>query len=166
MTLGGDTVIEGPTIDLSVAGEVSGSFPILVEAAHQLLTGTDLKSAEISIVVCDDLFIQHLNRDYRGKDTPTDVLSFAQREGEGADPDDLVLGDVVISVETAARQADRLGHSLPQELVVLLTHGFLHLLGYDHETPEDAAEMAEAEAKLLSRLKWDTRLGLIERTHP
>ena len=99
-------------------------FPELVEAAHQLLRSTDLGSAEISIVVCDDPFIHQLNREYRGKDAPTDVLSFAQREGEGADPDDWVLGDVVISVETAARQAKRLGHTLSQELVVLLTHGF------------------------------------------
>ena len=158
--------LEQPTIDLSLAGDISGSFPELFDAAHQLLTTTDLGSAEISIVVCDDAFIHQLNREYRGKDTPTDVLSFAQREGEGADPEDLVLGDVVISVETATRQAERLGHSLSQELVVLLTHGFLHLLGYDHETPEEAMEMAQAEAKLLSALQRDTRLGLIERTHP
>ena len=165
-TTGGRAVLEEPTVDLSLAGGASGSFPELVEAAHQLLRSTDLGSAEISIVVCDDPFIHQLNREYRGKDAPTDVLSFAQREGEGADPDDWVLGDVVISVETAARQAKRLGHTLSQELVVLLTHGFLHLLGYDHETPEEANEMAQAEAKLLSGLKWDTRLGLIERTHP
>ena len=97
---------------------------------------------EISVVLCDDLFIQDLNRDYRGKDKPTDVLSFAQN-----DPD--VLGDIVISLPTAARQAEAAGWPLENEIALLGVHGLLHLLGYDDETAAGAWEMQRrAEAVL------------------
>jgi len=120
--------------------------------ATTLLKMLSLPDAELSIVLCDDSFIHPLNRDYRGKDAPTDVLSFAQREGEGADPDDPVLGDVIISVETAARQAEERGHTLARELRVLLVHGILHLLGYDHIEDDEAEEMEARERSLLARL--------------
>jgi probable rRNA maturation factor len=90
---------------------------------------------ELSLVFCEDDFIHGLNRDYRGKDKPTDVLSFNQ------DPETGILGDVVISVPTAARQAEARGHSLETELEWLFLHGALHLLGYDDETDEQADEM-------------------------
>ncbi len=117
-----------------------------------LLAAVDLSGAELSLLLCDDAFIHALNRDYRGKDRPTDVLAFAQREGEGADPDDEILGDVVISIPTATRQAAARGHSTERELQVLLVHGFLHLLGYDHGDDEEEAEMQAAAAKLLAGL--------------
>jgi probable rRNA maturation factor len=79
--------------------------------------------------------IQILNRQYRGKDKPTDVLSFPL--ADALQP--FLLGDVVISVETAARQAQRRGHSLREELQILLVHGILHLLGYDHEISRSEA---------------------------
>ena len=120
--------------------------------AQELLAATDLLDAELSLVLCDDAFIHTLNRDYRGKDAPTDVLAFAQREGEGADPDDEILGDVVISIPTAQRQADARGHSTAREVQVLLVHGFLHLLGYDHGDDAEEAEMQAAAAKLLAGL--------------
>jgi len=146
---------------------ISGAEALLaqIEAdATALLASIDLVPAELSVVLCDDAFIQTLNRDHRGKNAPTDVLSFAMQEGDGGLDDDPVLGDLVISIETAARQARAQGHTLLQEQRVLLVHGLLHLLGYDHETgAEDAAEMQAAEHKLLGRLGEDGA-GLICRT--
>ncbi len=99
---------------------------------------------EVSLVLAGDRLLRRLNRDYRGKDRPTDVLSFTGGGGEGG------LGDVVISVETAERNARRLGRTLPQELDVLALHGFLHVLGYDHET--DGGTMDRLERRLRVRL--------------
>jgi probable rRNA maturation factor len=98
---------------------------------------------EVSLVLGGDRLLRRLNRDFRGKDRPTDVLSFPGVGGaEG-------LGDVVISVPTAARNARRLGHSVPRELEILALHGFLHVLGYDHET--DDGTMERLERRLGSR---------------
>lgn len=142
-------------IDISVEGEAQASarlIPDLEAVAAHLLRAFGLEDGELSVVLCDDAFITPLNRDWRGKDRPTDVLSFAQREGEEADPDDPVLGDVIISLETAARQAEERGHSLDHEARVLLVHGVLHLLGYDHEEDEEAEEMEALERDLLAEL--------------
>jgi probable rRNA maturation factor len=131
--------------------------------ARSLLRHLGLPSAELSVVLCDDGFIQGLNAQWRGKDAPTDVLSFAMGEGEGEGMDPDLLGDIVISVDTCARQAAELGHPPERELRVLLVHGLLHLLGYDHEdSPEEAAEMAAREAELLRALGEDPT-GLVER---
>jgi probable rRNA maturation factor len=92
---------------------------------------------EVSVVLAGDRLLRRLNRDFRGKDRPTDVLSFP---GAGGDEG---LGDVVISVPTAARNARRLGHSVPRELDILTLHGFLHVLGYDHETDDGTMERLE-----------------------
>jgi probable rRNA maturation factor len=100
---------------------------------------------EVHVLLTGDATLRRLNRQFRGKDKVTDVLSFpAAESGAG------VAGDLAISLETAARQAARFGHSLRDEVRVLLLHGVLHLAGFDHET--DAGEMAAREAKL--------RLGL------
>lgn len=126
-----------------------------------LLRRLDLADAELSVLLTDDDGIQALNRQWRGVDAPTDVLSFAFGEVEG--PGDDVLGDIVISLPTAARQAAEHGHGVEDELWVLLVHGLLHLLGYDHQDPAEAAEMAEAEVKLLSGLRAGQGAGLVER---
>ncbi len=89
---------------------------------------------EISVVLCDDPFIQTLNAQYRSKDKSTDVLSFAQDDAE-------VLGDIVISLPTAAHQAAAANWLLESEIVLLGLHGLLHLLGYDDETGQGAWEM-------------------------
>ncbi|TDI41122.1 MAG: rRNA maturation RNase YbeY [Acidobacteria bacterium] len=107
-------------------------------------TGADESSATLALV--GDARIQALNRDYRGYDKPTDVLSF---HGVGESED--YLGDIVISVETAYRQARRRGSNLKRELEVLTLHGFLHLLGYDHET--DDGEMRRIEYRLRRRFR-------------
>jgi probable rRNA maturation factor len=99
---------------------------------------------EMSLVLGGDRLLRRLNRDYRGKDRPTDVLSFPGDGGEAG------LGDVVISVETAGRNARRLGRSLLQELDVLALHGLLHVLGHDHET--DDGTMDRLERRLRTRL--------------
>ena len=101
-------------------------------------------SGEISLVLAGDRLLRRLNRDYRGKDRPTDVLSFPGDGGEAG------LGDVVISVATAGRNARRLRRSLLQELDVLALHGFLHVLGHDHET--DGGTMDRLERRLRKRL--------------
>lgn len=110
------------------------------------------KPAELSIVLADDPTVHELNRTYRNTDAPTDVLSFSQLDGEQftrPEGNTQHLGDIVISVETAARQAAQYRQTLQQELEHLLVHGVLHLIGYDHETPEDAAAMQLQEDEVL-----------------
>jgi probable rRNA maturation factor len=99
---------------------------------------------ELALVLAGDRLVQRLNRDYRHKDRPTDVLSFPGEGGEGG------LGDIVISVETAEKNARGLGRSLPRELDVLALHGFLHVLGHDHET--DGGTMRRLETRLRRQL--------------
>ena len=102
-----------------------------------MLIALRMPDAELSILLCDDATIHELNRDYRNKDRPTDVLAFAMREGEGGELHPSLLGDVVISIETARRQAREHGRSIAAEVTQLLAHGLLHLLGYDHRTDEE-----------------------------
>ncbi len=110
---------------------------------------------EVHVLLTGDVEVKRLNRVYRGKNKPTDVLSFpAAEEAEG------IAGDLAISLETALRQATEHGHSLRDEVRVLLLHGLLHLDGEDHEA--DAGEMAQREAALRAELRLPT--GLIERT--
>jgi probable rRNA maturation factor len=112
-----------------------------------------ISSAELSLLLLDDRQIRKLNRAWRKKDRPTDVLAFAQREGKFCDPKDPVLGDIVISVETAKRQAREQGHPLPTELDLLLVHGLLHLLGYEHEQGGTrASRMRSKEKELMKKL--------------
>lgn len=124
----------------------------IVDLAGQILQILALPEAQLSLVFCDDAYIHPLNRDFRGKDRPTDVLSFAQREGDFAFVDDMVLGDVIISTETAIRQAQEHGHSYEREIQVLLVHGILHLLGYDHIEDDEAEIMEAKEREILALL--------------
>lgn len=110
--------------------------------------------AELSVWLCDDPAIQELHRRYFDLDTPTNVISFAQRDGEFGDLDPDLLGDVVISVDTARRDAEAAGSALDDELLFLLIHGILHLLGYDHEGAEAhrAPEMEAREEEVYRRI--------------
>jgi probable rRNA maturation factor len=103
---------------------------LLSKIAHRALEVLGLSKVELSIVLVSDAQIKRLNRLYRNKDKPTDVLSFPIGEKVNGW---LILGDIVISVDTAKRQAQELGYSLEEELKRLLVHGLVHLLGYDHE---------------------------------
>ena len=108
----------------------------------------------VTVLLADDARLKELNRSFRGKNKPTDVLSFpAVTNGEGA------AGDIAISLETAARQAEEHGHTLTEEVRILLLHGVLHLAGFDHES--DSGEMRVHEQEL--RIKLGLPAGLIER---
>jgi probable rRNA maturation factor len=125
----------------------------LRRSARRLLAGLTLDDAELSVVLVSDAEMQRLNRAWRARDRATDVLSFAQAEGAGGAPAGL-LGDVVISLDTARRQARRGGRPLAREAERLLVHGLLHLLGYDHErSARDAAVMRRRERELAAWLR-------------
>lgn len=109
------------------------------------------ENAQLSMVFCDDSAIQDLNKEYRGKDEPTDVLSFPM-ELENFVPEIRMLGDIVISMDTAKRQAEEFGHSVMAEIVILMIHGILHLHGYDHIEEEDCKIMRPREAEILNYL--------------
>jgi probable rRNA maturation factor len=111
---------------------------------------TDGRALEATFRLTTDAVIHELNRDYRKKDKATDVLAFAQREGPPGATDASVLGDVVVSVETARRQAKKRGpHGLFTEVRFLASHGLCHLLGYDHNNDKEEAEMNARMQKLL-----------------
>ena len=117
---------------------------------------------EVSLVFTDSETVKQLNRDYRGVDEPTDVLAFYMLPQKGADdsfalpPDGVTrLGEVIISYPQAVEQAREQGHSPERELALLVIHGMLHLLGYDHEEPEEESKMREKEKGLLEKcLPW------------
>jgi probable rRNA maturation factor len=104
---------------------------------------------ELSVALVGDGEICRLNREYRHVDDATDVLSFPQDAFGREEPGPLMLGDIVISVDTAAEQAGERGHSTCDEIELLAAHGLLHLLGYSHDDPQGAAKMAGAERMLL-----------------
>ncbi len=146
--------------DISV--EVAPRFRSVVDdewlrdAVARVLAAEGVSRAEAGIVVTGDVTVRDLNRRYRGEDAPTDVLSFAFGEdaGEFVLPpgESTRLGDVAISLPAARRQAKQAGHSLERELALLLVHGLLHLLGYDHATGDDARVMESHQAALLTSL--------------
>lgn len=125
-----------------------------------------IEEGEVDLTFVDDEAIHELNRDYRGIDRPTDVLSFAMNESldeemdivyeleEGEELDELtdVLGDIIISVERAKAQSEEYGHSLERELGFLFVHGFLHLLGYDHQDTASEKVMMDKQEAVLAQV--------------
>jgi probable rRNA maturation factor len=119
-----------------------------VKTAERVLRAEDSsETVELSVLLVDDFAITGLNLQYRGKDRPTDVLSFYQAESQAERGD--LLGDVVISVDTAKRQADERGKNLDEEMDLLLAHGILHLLGYTDYTDDSARCMHERAAEII-----------------
>lgn len=113
------------------------------------------KIAEISVTLTNDESIQSLNKDYRGKDKPTNVLSFPQIDWSNDDWKDdpvVMLGDVVVSFETIAREAEEQSKSLEHHFTHMLVHSIVHLFGYDHETDEEAEEMETLEIEILKQM--------------
>jgi len=153
------------TVALRVACRRARGYAGALRAdADRLLTAMGLKRTELSVMLVDDPTIQGLNREFRGTDLPTDVLSFSQIEEVGTAPSNLdqlvdapgtMLGDVVISIDTALRQASQYRMTPAERLRALLIHGTLHLIGYDHERSRlDARRMFARErelAKLVSQ---------------
>lgn len=113
---------------------------------------------ELSLTLTDDATVQRLNADYRQQDRPTDVLSFAALEFQSPPlpemlaTEPLYLGDIIISVDTAAQQASDRGHPLQYELAWLATHGLLHLLGWDHPDDESLMKMLDQQTQLLTEV--------------
>lgn len=147
-------VIEPPSTGSGSTAFLTLRKPELGRFLKKAQSAVGLKG-EVTLLLADDLRIKALNKAFRGKNKPTDVLSFpAAENGEG------IAGDLAVSVDTAQRQAEEYGHSLREEICILTVHGLLHLAGYDHET--DAGEMRALEAGLRQKLKLPT--GLIERS--
>ncbi len=133
-------------------------------ASEALLRALKLPRAELSVVLCDDATIHALNRDYRRKDKPTDVLAFALREGPGGHLAGDLLGDVIISLDTATRQAQERGIAPRDEVRMLLTHGLLHLLGWDHRNDAEDKRMRAETDRLLAILARSERSADAKKT--
>ncbi len=117
--------------------------------ARAILNDLDCPEGELSILFVDDHHIQALNREYRHKNRPTNVLSFSMREGDFAQITPELLGDVVISVDTAAAEAEKADIPLGEHITWLLIHGILHLFGHDHEQSRHQADEMETRTKQL-----------------
>lgn len=150
-------VLTNPEIDQATLARLSLLARNAVDAVLRL-EGYKGDDAEVSVLFTGDAFIAELNKQYRDVEGPTDVLSFSMMDAEdevdttkvAGIPD--VLGDVVISLETAGRHAQAAGKTLDQEVALLLVHGALHLLGYDHDEPEKEAVMWRRQDEVLKQL--------------
>lgn len=152
------------SVDVSVRSQrwlksVAGVVPLCSETARHAYACTldEPTPAQLSVVLSTDRAVQTLNRIYRGFDKATNVLSFPIAHApvvclEGCPPPPRLLGDIVIAYGTSAREAAAAGKSLADHLRHLIVHGILHILGYDHETEEDAATMERLEAAILASL--------------
>ena len=131
---------------------------------HSLAAQDIASEVELGLLITDDETVRKLNQEYRGVDEPTDVLSFALVERKTGNnsppfvepPDGLLhLGEVVISYPQAVRQAEETNHKMEEEMALLVVHGILHLLGYEHDEPAREQEMRALEKKILSEVeKW------------
>lgn len=143
----------------------------LIEQLNKLLSAAGeaegVTDGEVALTFVDDEEIHRLNKEFRNIDRPTDVLSFAMRESVGEEPEityevehedeagpefDEMLGDIIISVSRAIAQSEDYGHSVERELGFLFVHGFLHLIGYDHQTPEEEAVMMGKQEAVLQKV--------------
>jgi len=125
--------------------------------ARRILTESGLLEAELSLLFVDDLQIQALNQRYLRRDKPTNVLAFPMRKGEFSTLHPHLLGDIVISVETAKRQSNRFGLKEMGMIILLMVHGVLHLIGYEHEgTKKGSREMAARQRELFQRVIQET----------
>ena len=118
---------------------------------RKVLRDLDLPDAELSVLITDDVTISELNRRYLGKEGPTNVLAFPMDEGSLSGHSS-VLGDVVVSVDTATKESNQSGEPLERTLLRLLIHGLLHLLGHDHEHSRAKARLMEKEQERLLAL--------------
>jgi len=145
-----------PSIDILIESALWNGEPeystILRQAIAAAARKASSKPAELAIVLTDDSAIRALNRKWRGRDEPTNVLSFPAGSARAVTDQAAHLGDIVIAYETSAREASGERKSFAQHLAHLAVHGYLHLLGFDHETEAEAAAMEGLEAEILSQL--------------
>jgi probable rRNA maturation factor len=128
------------------------ALPLLQRTTTHILNALDCPDGELSVLIVDDPQIAELNQQYLLREGPTNVIAFPMREGEFPHITPNLLGDVVISVDTAEREAASAGMNLEDRFLELLIHGILHLFGYDHETDEAEAKLMEDKALALFRL--------------
>jgi probable rRNA maturation factor len=138
--------------DIAVLSDLWDAFPEAEEVARRAVAAVSTRpdvtvppDAELSLALADDTMVQNLNRDYRAKDKPTNVLSFPAAHGP-------LLGDVIVAFETLQREAIEEGITPADHLAHLTIHGLLHLLGYDHETEAEAVAMEALETAILAGL--------------
>jgi probable rRNA maturation factor len=163
------------TVDVLITSSAWKMLPQAVEVVQRSVAAAAaanpeprLRNAELSVLLCDDATIAALNGRWRGREKPTNVLSFPALLPDGARPDGarpdgarpsggipsgkIPLGDIAIAGETLVREADASGKTVPAHLAHLVVHGFLHLVGYDHETDDEAEEMERLERDILARI--------------
>jgi probable rRNA maturation factor len=145
-----------PTIDIQRQSPLWDAQPLAEQTVRDAIAATaaalSATDGEVSIVLTDDSAIKKLNRDWRGIDKPTNVLSFpASKTKAGGRA--IMLGDIVIAYETLARECDAEDRVFLHHLAHLTVHGFLHLVGYDHQTDVQAEEMEGLESKIMTRMK-------------
>lgn len=138
-------------IDVLWEGEAPRDEALVRRVEAAAAAALEGSARDLAVLLTDDPTIAALNAQWRGVEGPTDVLSFPQGDPEPGLPDEAApLGDVVISVQTAQRQADGRDRTLAEEVVFLLVHGLCHLHGHDHGEPQEAALMRAAEERLLA----------------
>ena len=159
MTTAPSRRMAAPSIDIQVQSPLWDAQPLAVKAVRAAIAAATaaLKTpaGDVSVVLTDDASIRKLNRDWRGIDKPTNVLSFPALQPTGTpSPDDAprMLGDIAIAYETVRREADDEQKPFDHHLSHLAIHGFLHLIGYDHETDQEAGEMEDLERKILAQI--------------
>ena len=148
--------VAAPCVDITVESELWSAEPAAattvrdaIATAAAAVRALPAASGEVSVVLTDDAAMQKLNREWRGLDKPTNVLSFPAAPGAAAPT---LLGDIVIAYETVAREAAAEGKLFADHVAHLAVHGFLHLLGYDHDSDARAEEMERLETRILARL--------------
>ena len=141
-------------LDILVRVEgLDDSLQYIIAMAVNSALGNRGRQGDVTVAIVDDAEIRRMNREYRGIDSPTDVLSFPAHEGFMllSEPD-AFLGDIAIWVDRARLQADEYGHSIERELAFLTIHGMLHLLGFDHILKEDEEEMIALQDQILREM--------------
>jgi probable rRNA maturation factor len=128
------------------------SLKKIKQTVQVILDALDCPDSELSILIVDDPQIEELNQQYLHREGPTNVIAFAMRDGEFSDLSPHLLGDVVISTDTTAREAQTSAMSMQRRFNELLVHGILHLMGYDHETSEEEARVMEDKSRELMKL--------------
>lgn len=160
---------DDPAYDITVSSETevsSGCEACLTGAIESALTRHRITSARVSVVIVDDAEIARLNERHLGRPEPTDVLAFDLRsdttDSELEGPDQRIEGDVVVSIQTARREAEHRGHGVDAELALYAVHGTLHLLGYDDQEPDGASRMHTIEDEILT----ERGLGAVYKAPP